>query len=65
MTALEPNVKPEGRYSSRETAELLGISCETLRLWKIKGKIKYRLRRANVRPFYLGRDILACWKGEY
>lgn len=62
MTAVRPNVSPEGRYSFNETCTLLGIkSRNTLRSWVAQGLIKQGTRRANGRPFFLGSEILKCW----
>lgn len=62
MTAVRPNVSPEGRYSFNETCALLGIkSRNTLRSWVAQGLIKQGTRRANGRPFFLGSEILKCW----
>lgn len=48
MTAVRPNVSPEGRYSFNETCTLLGIkSRNTLRSWVAQGLIKQGTRRTN------------------
>lgn len=62
MTATPPEVHPDGRYNGTQTAHLLGISRETLRQWVATFKIRQRYSRRSTRPFYLGRDILICWK---
>lgn len=65
MTPTEPQCAPTGRYSIAETCALLGISRSTLfRLTKAQA-IKFRLRKCNSRKFYLGSDILQCWRACY
>jgi len=65
MTQIEPKVQLQGRYSTKEASELLGISRFTLLNHVKKGHIKQGLRRTNNRPFYKGVDILAFWRQCY
>lgn len=61
MTNVKPKVNLQGRYSSNEVCQLLGISRETLRRHVHKGTIAVHYRVSNMRPFYTGSDIMAFW----
>lgn len=61
MTNVKPQVNLQGRYSSNEVCQLLGISRETLRRHVRKGTIAVHYRVSNMRPFYIGSDIMAFW----
>jgi DNA-binding transcriptional MerR regulator len=65
MVSSCPNVPDDNRYSSKETAEILGIHRSTLRNHTEAGLIKFGLRRTNMRKFYLGREINRYWKAMY
>lgn len=66
MTAVKPDVKPDGRYSINETCLFLGLkSRNTLRSYVEKGLIKQGTRKTNGRPFYLGSEIMKCWSSVY
>ncbi len=62
MTTEEPKVRPDGRYSVKETCQALGISRETLRRYTNAGAIIVKHRRVNMRPFYTGANILSLWR---
>lgn len=64
ITSLEPSVSNTGRYSSKETCELLGIHRQTLSKYTEKGYIKCGFRRVSMRKFYLGSEILRFWKSQ-
>ncbi|MDE6183214.1 MAG: helix-turn-helix domain-containing protein [Rikenellaceae bacterium] len=64
MTATEPKVDKDGRYSTKETAKMLGISRRTLDDHARIGKIKYGRRRSNGRRFYTGMEIVRYWRAE-
>lgn len=64
MIATEPRVAENARYSLNEASEILGIHRTTLIKWAKEGKIRYGVRRSNSRKFYLGREILRCWKAQ-
>lgn len=64
MTATEPKVDKDGRYSAKEAAGLLGVSRATLERYVKTGKIKCGIRRSNGRRFYLGMEIVRCWRAE-
>lgn len=65
MTALPPDVHPGGRYNSKQTAALLGISRSTL--WRLAnaGILKPRHERYTGKARYRGKDILAYWSAEF
>lgn len=61
MTATQPKVSPMGRYSAADTCGLLGISRSTLTRYCKRGLLKPRYRKANIRPYYYGHEILSLW----
>lgn len=63
MTAIEPDVKPLGRYTATETALLLGIHKNTLRNYVIMGHITPQPKKPGTKSIrFLGREIQRCWK---
>lgn len=64
MTNEEPKVADRGRYSTTETAKLLGIGRTTLYKYANAGLIKCGYRRTNNRPFFEGREILRLWRAK-
>ena len=65
MTSTEPQIALTGRYTTRETARIFGVSARTLQRWATDGKIRFGVRRANNRRFYTGAEIMRCWKSQY
>ncbi|WP_010416164.1 helix-turn-helix domain-containing protein [Anaerophaga thermohalophila] len=65
MTAIEPQVNDSGRYSVKETSEVLKINRRTLHRHTIAGYIKPGYRRTNGRAFYTGAEIKRYWKSQY
>ena len=65
MVNEEPKVSDFARYSSGEACKLLGIHRNTLLRWVNEGKVKFGIRRANTRKFYLGREIKRIWRTQY
>ena len=61
MTSSKPDVRPDGRYSVKETTEILGISRRILYRYTENGMIKCGRWRANKRPFYTGKEITRVW----
>ena len=64
MTALEPIVAPTNRYTIAETAKILGIHRNTLRMHTESGLIKCGYRKTNARRFYTGMEIMKYWKSQ-
>ena len=62
MNNSEPEVSPTARYELREAAAALGIHKSTLLNWTKRGLIKAGVRKVNGRRFWLGSDLLKCWK---
>lgn len=58
------NILPAGQYSIKETASILGIHRDTLRKYTDSGALKCSYRRATLKKFYKGVDILNFIKGE-
>ena len=64
VTATEPQVAPNGRYTVKQTCEHLGIHRNTLRRYTEEGHIKCNFRRETARKIYLGVEILRFWKSQ-
>lgn len=62
MTAEEPRVSNEGRYSVTQTCAALDITKNTLRSYTLQGFIKCGFRRGTCRKFYAGSEIRRFWK---
>ena len=60
MTATAPDVSPQGLYTGREAARRLGVDRHTLTRWKRS----LRLVPHTDDGRYLGRDIIAMWRGR-
>ena len=55
-----PDVNPTGKYSTVETHRALGISYNTLMRYVEKGYIRANVGR--VRRYFVGAEIIRCWK---
>ena len=64
ITAIEPQVAVEGRYSICQAAAALGIHRNTLLKYTEAGLIKCGFRRESARKFYLGSEIVRFWKAQ-
>lgn len=64
ITAEEPKVSENGRYSVKQASEVLGIHRNTLRNYTDQGLIKCGFRKVNYRKFYEGREIIRFWKAS-
>lgn len=64
ITAIEPNVTLNGRYSVGEASAVLGIHRNSLRKYTEQGFIKCGYRRQTARKFYLGSEILRFWRAQ-
>lgn len=62
MRATKPELDPEGRYSYKETARLLGLHPSTIKRYVSEGKLKAHRWTINNAPYILGEDILAAWE---
>ena len=62
MVNEEPKVADFGRYNVTETCTKLGICRSTLHRYGKLGKIRFGIRRANMRKFYEGREIKRFWR---
>ena len=60
----EPKVQPNGRYSVKETAKLLGVHRNTLLKYTNKGTIRCGIRRSTTRKFYTGMEIIRFWRAQ-
>ena len=65
MTAEAPKVRPDGWYNTADTVKLLGMSRSTLWRAAKEGKIKRRLRKADNKFWYQGKDILRFFNAFY
>lgn len=60
MTAMKPDISPQGIYSQAEASRLLGVERHTLARWEGTGLEPFT--RNGVRgKFYRGRDLLNKW----
>lgn len=64
ITATEPNVQENGRYSVTETCNILGIHRNSLLKYTNECKIKCGVRKTTNRKFYAGREILKFWRAQ-
>ena len=58
ITATEPRVAADGRYSVSQTCTALGIHRNTLHRYTELGLIKCGFRRETARKFYKGSEIV-------
>ena len=65
MTPIEPKVSLQARYDVPQTLRLLKTSRPTLMKYARMGYIKYGLHRTNGRKFFLGSEIIRCWRAVY
>jgi len=65
MTALEPEVADNGRYSLTETCKILELSKTTMIRHTKNNAIKFGIRKSNGRRFYTGTDIKKFWRAQY
>lgn len=64
ITAIEPQVTADGRYSVSQTCAALGIHRNTLRKYTELGMIKCGFRRESARKFYKGSEIVRFWRAQ-
>lgn len=64
ITAIEPQVIDNGRYSVSETSKALGIHRNTLLRYTCDGLIKCGFRRESGRKFYTGAEIKRFFKAQ-
>lgn len=64
ITATEPKVSADGRYSVTQTCAVLGIHRNTLHKYTDSGLIRCGYRRESARKFYKGSEILRFWRAQ-
>ncbi|MCM1220097.1 MAG: helix-turn-helix domain-containing protein [Lachnospiraceae bacterium] len=63
MTAIAPEVKPLGRYATKEVCEMLEIHRNSLLRYVTEGIISPLPKKPGTKVTrYLGRDIIKLWK---
>lgn len=62
VTSNESKVIATSRYSINETCELLGITRKTLQKYTMFGLIKCGFRKATMKKFYTGLEIMKFWR---
>ncbi len=62
ITAIEPKVALDGRYSIAETAKALGVHRNSVMNYTNQGLLHCRFRKATSKKFYLGSEILRFWR---
>lgn len=65
MIRTKPTCEPDGRYSQKEAAAILGVERHTIRRWETEGCIRFEVRRAGRAKFTTGRQIIKCWETTY
>ena len=65
MISTEPQVNLQGRYDTKQTCAVLGISRRTLERHSAAGRIPHGVRKANGRPYYKGADIIRFWRASW
>ena len=65
MIASKPVCDPNGRYSQRQAAELLGVERHTVRRWELDGLIVFKIRKAGKGKYTTGKQIVKCWEDSY
>lgn len=64
MTAAEPRVELNGRYSVSEAAALLGLHRNTVTRLAERRILKGGRHRHNGRRFFTGRELLMFWQAQ-
>jgi DNA-binding transcriptional MerR regulator len=64
MRAEVPEVKATARYSISQVCQLLEIHRNTLYNYTQQGLIKCGMRRASLRKYYLGSEVLKLWRAS-
>ena len=62
MSSIEPVTQPTGRYSIKETTQLLGISRNTLKKYTDLGYIRCGFHKRTLKKFYTGLEITKFWR---
>lgn len=63
ITAIQPEVKPLGRYTSKEACLMLGIHPNTMRQYVLKGYIDPIPQKPGIKGVrYMGHEIIKLWK---
>lgn len=65
MTATEPTIPDNARYSIGEASKLLGLHRTTLLYYTTGGLVKCGIRKTNGRKFYTGLELKKIWKKQY
>lgn len=61
ITSNQPVVEASARYSINETCAILCVSRKTLAKYTVAGLIKCGYRKATMKKFYTGLDIMKFW----
>lgn len=64
MTNFEPKCDDSGRYSTMETARMLGIHRNTLNNHTNAGHIRCGRHKYNLHRFYIGKEIKRFWRAH-
>lgn len=62
ISAEEPKVADNGRYTATETCKALGIHRDTLTRYRKSGRIKATYRKIDGRRVYTGSEIKKIWR---
>lgn len=61
MVNIQPDVRPAGRYTVKETSEKLGIHRNTLLNYTNTGLIRCSFGKRTMRKYYTGHEIIRFW----
>ena len=61
MVNMQPDVRPAGRYTVKETCEKLGIHRNTLLNYTNTGLIRCAFGKRTLRKYYTGIEIIRFW----
>lgn len=62
MVTTLPTISDDSKFTATALATMLDVSTETIRRYRISGKLKARMSRANGRYFFTGREIKRFWQ---
>ena len=65
MVSVRPNCEPDGRYTQKEAAQILGVERHTIKRWEDAGCIRFNVRKAGREKFTTGKQIIKCWETTY
>lgn len=65
MTATEPEVADNGRYTVTQAAKLLGLSKPTIYKHTDSNALKCKIHKATGKKLYSGSELKKFWRSTY